>query len=72
MPRSGSPSHLRMMTWVSEKKRATVKMPSEAKYLPSTTSMSCAGRVMRSSSVPCRRSSAQALMVIAGMKNSRR
>ena len=47
-------------------------MPSVAAYLPSTTSTSVAGSVSSSSSVPSFFSSAQTLMVSAGMKNSSR
>jgi hypothetical protein len=50
---------------------AAVKMPTVARYLPTTTSRSLAGMVSRSSSVPCRRSSAQTLIVIAGTNTSR-
>ena len=46
-------------------------MATAARYLPSTTSKSPAGIVNSSSSVPWRRSSAQTLIVIAGMKTSR-
>ena len=68
----GPPRDCRMNTCDSENTRATVKMPSAARYLPRTTSRSWAGSVRSSSSVPCRRSSAHELMVIAGMKNSSR
>ena len=45
-------------------------MPSVARYLPRTTSRSVAGSVSSVSSVPSLRSSAQTLIVSAGMKNS--
>jgi hypothetical protein len=48
----------------------TVKIAAAARYLPITMSKSAAGSVRSSSSVPCRRSSAQMLIVIAGMKTS--
>jgi len=54
-----------------ENKSATVKMPTAARYLPNTTSQSLAGMVSKSSSVPCRRSSAHTLIVIAGTNTSR-
>ena len=45
-------------------------MAAAAAYLPITISKSVAGSVKSSSSVPCRRSSAQMLIVMAGMKKS--
>ena len=45
-------------------------MAAAAEYLPITISKSVAGSVRSSSSVPCRRSSAQMLIVMAGMKKS--
>ena len=54
----------------AENSSETVKIATPAKYLPRTTSKSLAGRVSSSSSVPWRRSSAQMLIVIAGMNTS--
>ena len=53
-----------------EQQRRRCKSPRAARYLPSTTSKSLAGSVSSSSSVPWRRSSAQMLIVIAGMNTS--
>ena len=54
----------------AENNSDTVKIATPARYLPSTTSKSLAGIVSSSSSVPWRRSSAQMLIVIAGMNTS--
>jgi len=54
----------------SENNSEIAKIATAARYLPMTTSKSLAGNVSRSSSVPCRRSSAQMLMVTAGMNTS--
>ncbi len=71
-PASGVPHRSRMITLQTiEKRSATVKIPTVARYFPKTTSQSLAGSVRSSSSVPCRRSSAQTLIVIAGMNTSR-
>ena len=47
-----------------------VELETAAKYFPITISKSRAGKLRSSSSVPCRLSSAQMLIVIAGMKTS--
>ena len=71
-PASGVPQLRRMIRLqMQEKIRATVKIPTAARYLPNTTSQSLAGIVSSSSSVPCRRSSAHTLIVIAGTNTSR-
>ena len=59
-----------MTLQTSENSSETVKMATAARYLPSTMSKSPAGIVSSSSSVPWRRSSAQMLIVMAGMKIS--
>ena len=71
-PPSGSPRpHLKTKNMEkAENIRETEKMATPAMYLPSTTSKSLAGDVSNNSSVPCLRSSAQMLMVIAGMNTS--
>ena len=69
---SGLPTQQRTDRFeTSENNRATLKIATAARYLPNTTSKSPAGMVSSNSSVPCRRSSAQMLIVMAGMKTSR-
>jgi hypothetical protein len=71
-PASGVPQVSRIARLhAQENSRATVKMPTVARYFPNTTSQSLAGMVRSNSSVPCRRSSAQTLIVIAGTNTSR-
>jgi len=53
-----------------ENSSEAVKIEAAAMYLPTTMSKSAAGSVRSNSSVPCRRSSDQIPIVIAGMKIS--
>ena len=71
-PGSGAPIAQRTTRFVRLNSSATVYTASTARYLPSSTSEVFAGRVKRSSSVPSFRSSAQAVIVMAGTRNSSR